>query len=156
MSVTPKEFLDSAIELSKSGQDEMTQRNVVSRAYYAVYHQSCALIKPENSDENVGIHRRYINQLMKGDNGSTERRLGSKIKSMYSRRVIADYCITENIDRLAVAIQINAAKDLFSFTEPLEKEKSTISFAESPEKKDDAVGGGMSTRASRPKFRVVK
>ncbi len=117
MSVTPTDFLESAIGLSSLGQDEMNQRNVLSRAYYAAYHRSCEFIQPEESAENVGMHKRYINQLMKGDNGSIERKVGGKIKSMYSRRHIADYRLEDNISHDAVAIQLNAAKELFTIIE---------------------------------------
>ncbi len=134
MSVTPKDFLDSADILSKSGNDEMTQRNVLSRAYYAAYHRSCEFIKPEDSDENVGVHKRYINQLMRGENGSKERKIGGRIKSMYLRRRSADYLLKDTIKNDATGLQVGTAKELFLLIDAFEKENSgdTESLPPSP------------------------
>jgi len=117
MSVTPRDFLDSAIGLAGTGCDEMTQRNAISRAYYSAYHCSCEFIEPEDSDEKVGVHKRYITQLMRGENGSIERKIGGKIKSMYVRRRVADYFLKDDIKNDATALQLYAARELFTIIE---------------------------------------
>lgn len=144
MSVTPKDFLESAEILAKSGSDEMTQRNVLSRAYYAAYHRSCEYIKPKDSDENVGIHKRYINQLMRGENGSIDRKIGGRIKSMYLRRRFADYFLKDEIKTDAAALQLDTAKDLFSIIDKSENENS-----------DTAISLPRSS-IPRPSFKIVK
>lgn len=125
MSVTPKDFLDSATTLAGSGCDEMMKRNVLSRAYYAAYHRSCEFIKPEDTDENVGVHKRYVNQLMRGDSGSIERKIGGRIRSMYSRRRTAGYQLNSNIEKDAAALQLAIARELFSIIEAAEKGNSS-------------------------------
>lgn len=129
MSVTPKDFLDSAENLSKSGSDEMTQKNILSRAYYAAYHRSCEFIKPEESDENVGVHKRYINQLMRGENGSKERKIGGRIRSMYLRRRSADYLLQDAIKNDASGLQLGTAKELFLLIDGFEKENSSVTMS---------------------------
>lgn len=113
MSVTPSDFLDSAQKLAAAGNDEMSQRNAISRAYYAAYHRSCASLPPEKTGGNTGMHRSYINQLMAADPGTIERNAGVKLNSIYSRRIRADYRLHENLSVGAVAMQISAATELF-------------------------------------------
>ncbi|HEY6019992.1 MAG TPA: hypothetical protein VIY48_08855 [Candidatus Paceibacterota bacterium] len=145
MSVKPIDFLNSATSLASSGNDEMTQRNVISRAYYAAYHRACELIEPENSDENIGVHARYIKQLMMGNNGSIERKIGGKIKSMYSRRKIADYFIRDELKSDASALQLNAAKDLFS-----------VIAGEELKPPPQSTPNNGTTQQSKPTLRIVK
>lgn len=145
MSVTPQDFLTSAIELSISGHDEIIQRNAISRAYYAAYHRACEFIRPVESDENVGVHKRYVNQLMKGENGSIERRIGGKIKSMFARRRVADYRITESIEGNAVAIQLSAAQELFN----------TIDSSEASPENEIVVNVDKSSNP-RPSLKLIK
>lgn len=115
MSVTPDDFLNNASGMEKPDSDEMTRRNVISRAYYAAYHRACEFIKPEpRMFGDVGMHKQYIAQLNQGKSGSIERKISGKIKSMYERRLIADYHIRENVQNLDASIQISAAKELFS------------------------------------------
>lgn len=90
MSVTHEHFLSSAKEIAASGLDEMSQRNAISRAYYAAYHRSKVAIPPDNLDRNVGSHKSYILQLKEAPNGSENRRLGLKLSSLYAARVDAE------------------------------------------------------------------
>lgn len=121
MSVSPKDFLESAVGLAGAGPDEMTQRNAISRAYYSAYHRACEFIKPEASEEKVGVHKRYINQLNKGANGSIERKIAGRIKAMYLRRRVADYFLQDNLETYATALQLSTANDLFFIIESAEK-----------------------------------
>lgn len=115
MSVTPDDFLNHASELINPESDEITHRNVISRAYYAAYHRACVFIQPEwQMFADGGMHKRYIEQLNKGGTNSIERKIGGKIKSMYGRRISADYRLMDNVQYSNAVIQINAAKELFS------------------------------------------
>ncbi|CAG9932223.1 hypothetical protein [Candidatus Nitrotoga arctica] len=114
MSVLPKDFLESATKLATPDCDEITQRNIISRAYYAAYHRSCQLIKPVySSDENIGMHKQYIQQLNNGKKGSVDRRLGGRLFKMFGRRRIADYLINANIGQDIAPLQLTTAKELF-------------------------------------------
>lgn len=121
MSVTPSNFLDSARELAAGGNDEMTRRNAISRAYYAAYHRSCAVLPPVKMEGNTGMHRCYIDQLMAADSGTVERTAAVKLNSLYSRRIRADYRLQENLPAGAVAMQMAAATELFQLFDIPEK-----------------------------------
>lgn len=113
MSVTPDDFLDSAASLAVRGCNEMVQRNVISRAYYAAYHRSCAFIKPLPEYNGKGMHRGYINYLLCGDKSSVERQIGGRLKALYARRLIADYQLNTDLNKNDYDIQIQTATDLF-------------------------------------------
>lgn len=115
MSVTPSDFLDSARVIASSGKDEMSQRNAVSRAYYAAYHRSCEIIPPikREADNKVGMHRGYIDQLMEAEPSTKERTAAVKLSTMHSRRIKADYRLNEFFRQDSVAIQLSAATELF-------------------------------------------
>lgn len=132
MSVTPFELLKYAATLAESSkQDELTKRNILSRVYYAAYHRACEfspLIKTGIS-KNIGMHRSYIEQLLKNDRGTIERKIGEKLKSMYSRRISADYILTKNIGHDDVPVQLYSAKELFKLLEnpaPPEKNAAVV------------------------------
>jgi uncharacterized protein (UPF0332 family) len=117
MSITPSALLHYANLISASNNDELTKRNVLSRAYYASYHRACEFVPPVRTDKKIGMHQKYINQLMANKNGTTERKLGEKLKSMYSRRITADYHLWDSIKIDAVPVQLSSAKALFELLE---------------------------------------
>ncbi|CAE6723461.1 hypothetical protein [Candidatus Nitrotoga fabula] len=126
MSVTPDDLLKHALELASHHSDEITQRNVISRAYYAAYHRACEFIKPERQMlGDAGMHKQYITQLNQGKSCSIERKIGGKIKTMHVRRITADYRIREDVPNSNVAIQISAAKELFSIIDNYKPDPST-------------------------------
>lgn len=116
MSVTPSDFLQSARALAASGTDEMSQRNAVSRAYYAAYHQSCSFISPDKKDRGVGSHKGYIEQLMDHDVGTIERKIGALLSAIYSGRRFADYKLDANIRSGSFGMQIQRVDELFLLT----------------------------------------
>lgn len=97
MSITPQDFLRSAEELAATDTTEVYQRNAISRLYYAAYHRSCEYIVPDKKDREVGSHRSYIQQLEESDPGTTAKRLGVSLKTVYSGRIRADYYLKENV-----------------------------------------------------------
>lgn len=96
------------------------------------------------------MHKRYIIQLNKGVNGSIERKLGGKMKTMYARRHTADYKLLESIEKDAARMQVLAAEELFSVIDKAEINASAgVTKASS--------GGSMpAPDRSGPKLRVVK
>jgi uncharacterized protein (UPF0332 family) len=115
MSVTPDDFLESARSLAAEN-DEMARRNALSRAYYAAFHRIVATIRPVENDDTSksGMHRRFINQLMSCDSGTSERLLGVKLQTLYSRRITADYRLGDDILPAKVAQQISCAREIFN------------------------------------------
>lgn len=111
MSVSPKDFLSSAREWLES-QTEMAARNSVSRAYYAAFHQSQLAFPPSDEVEKqreTGMHRSYIDQLLKAQTNSAQRWVGVKLGAMKSRRVLADYRIDSDFPGAKVAMQMDDA-----------------------------------------------
>ncbi|MEO6423445.1 MAG: hypothetical protein ABIR84_12410 [Candidatus Nitrotoga sp.] len=138
MSVTPKEFLDSATKLAIPGCDEMTQRNVISRSYYAAYHRSCEIINPNAHNDRGGMHKNYFFQLNCGAPGSIERKIGGRLKALYARRIDADYKLDQNLKNDAYILQMQTANDLFKIL---------------AEPRDIVIN---SPPQARPKMKVVK
>ena len=110
----PQLFLDSAVAMAANTQ-EINCRNAISRAYYAAYH--CAISsfdelhnRSKHSTEPGGVHKRFFNELLKADAGSIERNIGFKLKTLYGRRVIADYKLDEIVVSRDVAIQIDGTR----------------------------------------------
>lgn len=115
MSVKPSDFLANAEAMALNcGKDELMQRNILSRSYYAAYHRSIESV-PFNTDSfrDSGMHRDYFEQLMQNNPGSLERKIGEKLKSMYGRRILADYKLNQDIKTDAVAVQLYSARALF-------------------------------------------
>ena len=111
MSVAPSDFLNSAVQLGCSS-DEMSQRNALSRAYYAAFHAAMLAIPHTNggSAEQKGMHRRYLDQLQDHDSGSKERTIGTLLSQLYQRRVVADYRLRDSLRSDAVARQLDVAR----------------------------------------------
>ncbi len=129
MSVSPSDFLASADSLAASGdKSEMTKRNVLSRAYYAAFHraQEFAPAERNTGGGELGMHRRYFDQLLQNKKGSIERKIGEKLKSMYSRRLLADYHLHEDIAIDDVPVQLYSSRALFQL---LDKSSSPVANA---------------------------
>ncbi len=123
MSATPLDFFNSAESMAAGGQkDEMTLRNILSRSYYGAYHRACEFVVPSPCTERGGMHREYIEKLMQHDKSSTERKIGEKLKSMYARRLLADYHLQENIRHDAVPVQLSSMRSLFQLIEGAPKQ----------------------------------
>lgn len=112
MTVTAEHFLDSAAEIASSGLDEMSQRNAISRAYYAAFHKTCFVIAPDRVKRNTGMHRGYIEQLNEYSPGTVERKLGAKLGAIYARRIKSDYHLNENVVPRDFSMQINQVNEL--------------------------------------------
>ncbi len=97
MSVTPEHFLTGAKEIAEYSLEEIHQRSAISRGYYWAYHSAVSVVQPDRKDRKLGMHRSYIAQLNEHRPGTFERKLGTKLSSMYGRRLKADYDLDENV-----------------------------------------------------------
>ncbi|MBF0285978.1 MAG: hypothetical protein HQL51_16130 [Magnetococcales bacterium] len=114
MSVSAGDFLESARRLL-SHSEEMDQRNVASRAYYAAFHASRQLMAqcvvsmeiPSELDPSARIKHARLMGWMSGirpdaakpDQDETRKaiqRLGPILRSAYQFRELADYQITQS------------------------------------------------------------
>lgn len=119
MSVSPDDFLACAESMAASAdKSEMTQRNILSRAYYAAFHKAREFAPPQQTgNSDFGMHRTYFDQLLQNKSGSTERKIGEKLRSMYSRRLLADYYLNKNIAIDDVPVQLYSSRALFKLIE---------------------------------------
>ncbi len=114
MSVNPSDFIESARTLS-AVRDEMSQRNSLSRAYYAAYHRTREVFEPEiGRNDGMGMHRSYLDQLQCHNTDSTERIVGYKLAQLYQRRIVADYRLGDSLRQDAVARQLDTAAQIFN------------------------------------------
>jgi hypothetical protein len=120
MSVSPSDFLQSAKEFATST-SEISKRNGLSRAYYAAYHLSSEKFP---LDENftptnlkAGAHRKYISYLETFAAGSLQRIIGVHLNKLYSKRIKADYKLSENINPSDLALQLAGTDQIFYLIE---------------------------------------
>src|SRR4051812_32522353 len=116
MSVTPEQFIECARELAKS-LDEISTRNSLSRAYYGAFHAIQSQIPPvtnHDDDMPIGMHKRYIAQLMDAPNNSPERKLGIKLNALFSRRRKADYFLSADFRSIDAALQLSVADEVIT------------------------------------------
>lgn len=114
MSITPQEFLNSAVVLASIDTSEVHQRNAISRLYYAAYHRSCEFIKPDGKDRGFGSHRSYIEQLLESAPGSLARRVGVSLEVVYIGRVRSDYRLTDTVLPREFSTFLNRTRELFT------------------------------------------
>ncbi|EKN4195067.1 TPA: hypothetical protein ACV98Q_000732 [Yersinia enterocolitica] len=115
MPVTSSDFLLFAKDcITRS--DEIGYRNAIARAYYAAYHHvlPCMLHGPKDN------HQGLIDYL-KGDAWRTssekfEKRslvaLGMSLQSLKDQRIISDYSINSEIDKIGADSAIRTAEKL--------------------------------------------
>lgn len=124
MSVTAQDFMASARDIAKSGLDEMSQRNAISRAYYSAFHTTKSAIPPDGKARGpIGMHKNYIKQLAEAANGSPERRVGIRLAALYRRRVDADYNLDLHIPKGDFALQVTQVAELLEILDAPEEKK---------------------------------
>lgn len=113
MSVTPNCFLNFS-KAALNENDEFSKRNSLSRAYYAAYHLAKKYFSTLSTEENnVGMHKAFIDALMMHPQDSLERKVGIQLQTLHSRRVKADYKIHLTIPISDPAMQISAVENVF-------------------------------------------
>ncbi len=102
MSVTSLDFLEFAKRLSKVATTEIDYRNVVSRLYYAAYHESVTWLHRASSPIAVTAdigHKQFCDLLLHHPVGSTARQLGVALNNLRQRRNSADYGLNAEFNR---------------------------------------------------------
>lgn len=120
MSVCALDFHESAKLLAQNS-DEMSKRNAVSRAYYAAYHYVQSVFPEQRAawDPQIkGMHKQYCAQLMQGT--SIQRKIGTKLQAMHTRRIDADYICKVDLCKSHLAMQMATAEDVFSLIDSLQ------------------------------------
>ncbi|MEQ8964418.1 MAG: hypothetical protein RID91_01215 [Azospirillaceae bacterium] len=83
-----------ATAIDTAERDEARRRTIVSRAYYAAYHQMRRIAGSADLDgprqRSTGIHRSFITFLIRSDD-LTLARLGRRLDRLYDARIKADY-----------------------------------------------------------------
>lgn len=162
MSVTPDDFLQSALAFAASGLSEINQRNGISRAYYASYHQACTVIAPDRmarykvtqdgTKRTVGMHTGYIEQLKEFLPGTVERQVGVKLGAIYSGRITADYKLEEIVSPKSYSMQIARTQDLFQ----LLKKNAVSNPPQTPPAATQPTAAPTQKISKPPNLRVVK
>jgi len=84
------EFVALAEQLhTRGGQDEATQRTIISRAYYGAFGTARRHVK-DKVFGHQNVHKQVID-CYKGSINPAERTIGSKLDALRHRRVKADY-----------------------------------------------------------------
>lgn len=163
MSVTPDDFLKSALEFAASGLGEINQRNAISRAYYASYHQACGAIAPDGkpryttapdgTKRTLGMHTGYIEQLKESQPSTIERSVGVKLGAIYSGRIIADYRLKESVSPKSYTMQIARTQELFKLIENNNASLNRQPLTQTPVQNTSST---TQIQARLPSLRVVK
>jgi uncharacterized protein (UPF0332 family) len=120
MPVSPDDFLNSADALIKDG-SEIGERNAISRAYYATYHEvrslSTSLPGANLVSDGVGVHEHLIWRLISArqidatfKHSNATMAIGYVLRQMKTLRVCADYDLAWKPDNYEAASQISIAK----------------------------------------------
>lgn len=123
MSVKDIDLLEFAVELSSTAKCEASYRNIVSKAYYAVYHKADnfhkALPTPGTNAREAGVHSTLAERLCSPTVSCAELAKKSKIagyicRDLHMKRVDADYKLDLSINRDDAEYSLNTAERFFS------------------------------------------
>jgi uncharacterized protein (UPF0332 family) len=113
----PIEFLKSAEALlEKELVAEVDCRNAASRAYYSAYHSCLDLSNGYPSTNNVkskggGMHKRFIDKLCNHQDEQM-RTVGSSLNQAWTRRVKADYKLTQDFTLQDAKFAVDSVQEL--------------------------------------------
>jgi len=96
--MNPTDFLEAAYHLSKSANlAEVDYRNIISRSYYAVFHQSRIFLETQKIDlAQSSSHDSVVRSLKKHGNREVKA-LGNKLDQIKKWRHKADYDLNMTI-----------------------------------------------------------
>lgn len=102
MSVEHVDFFKLAQQCLDSGCCEMTYRNVVSRAYYGLYHLVKSKVSEPIPSYSTGSHRQLSLFLQEGrgiaeSKKKTYKKLGYILEQQHMMRCASDYRLTQTI-----------------------------------------------------------
>lgn len=123
MAVSTSELMASAEAIDRSATEEADFRCACSRAYYAIFHDSDAFhqrlpthgVVPKCTDG--GMHATLIQQLInpsvpRGDLYFRSMSIGYLMKSLYAKRIKADYKREVDIDKTTATSAIAEAREI--------------------------------------------
>ena len=125
MPVTVDCFLDIA-KRSLENNGEQWSRNAISRAYYTMYHSAIRLtdgftptVNEHGEKLSGGVHVRLAEYLCSGHAASQHgldtiatKKIGLKLKTAHHRRVISDYNLNKQVNRIDAFSTIKDAEDM--------------------------------------------
>jgi len=130
MAVNGQHFLDSAKKLIPIG-DEISYRNCVSRAYYAMYHETRATLQAAPNfaqSPHDGLIRYLKGQACRGEEPYAEgnlRSLASLLAQQKGKRHKADYSLSESLEEATAKEAIFFAEKLFQKCQEMKKSISS-------------------------------
>ena len=112
MPVNSSDFLDFA-QQSAALKTEIGDRNAISRAYYAVFHEALALADTHFPDPNahlaMGDHERLSERYKQWDKLPSYRSFAIMLVNMKSQRHLADYDLHETVINSQALTQLQTA-----------------------------------------------
>lgn len=112
MSVNSSDFLEFA-QQSASLQTEIGNRNAISRAYYAVFHEALSLADTHFPDPNahlaMGAHERLSERYKHWEKLPSYRSFAIMLVNMKSQRHLADYALHETVNNSQALTQLQTA-----------------------------------------------
>ncbi len=105
MSVSTADLMGLANSLQTGSIDEVQQRAVVGRAYYAAYHDChawhAALPSPGSAGIDGGVHTRLVSALTNptvlGADATRSKMRGYRLKALKVLRTKADYALADTL-----------------------------------------------------------
>jgi uncharacterized protein (UPF0332 family) len=124
MSVAPKDLLSQAKRLYAQASNEADYRNVVSRAYYAAYHEAIRFhqslpTQGKSPSKKVGVHAALIAQLFYPTIPQTDelyltsRNVSRHLSWLQDKRVKADYQLDVDFEGASCGEVIRRTERLF-------------------------------------------
>lgn len=133
-------FLDIARNSIENSGEQWT-RNAISRAYYTMYHSALQLTDgfiPTHDERGQrlqgGVHARLAEYLCGSKaaadhklDATSAKKIGLKLKTAHHRRVIADYSLNKQVNRLDALSTIKDAEDMQMLVTSMVKGKLSAS-----------------------------
>lgn len=120
MSVTPRDFLESAKQIDIDG-PEIGRRNAISRAYYAAMHEAAQILPPHPADPDFrgSSHENLISGLRAFSRqvapGRTDGAIiAGELAAMKGTRKIADYRLNDSVPTETVKLCLIRADKIFA------------------------------------------
>lgn len=115
MSVTSNDFLLFAKDcITRS--DEIGYRNAVARAYYAAYHHVLPCMEHGPKDSHQGLIDYLKGDAWRASSEKYERTslaaLAIALQSLKDQRIVSDYCLDSDIDKLSANTAVRTAEKL--------------------------------------------
>lgn len=122
MPVTASDYLENCKSTLESSTDEVHYRNIISRAYYSMYHGTLEILSSTPpSYSGVGTHSSLITYLQSTTIKSVEKHDHRSLKALSyileqykAKRCLADYELSATIQKADAIDSIEAAKRFYN------------------------------------------